>query len=132
AKYANASAAAISLARSDGALRFTVSDDGAGFDPGVTSYGTGLQGMADRLDAIGGSLSVTSTPGEVGGRAAFGRPRRVLRLLVGRQQQDDDGIGAGKDLARRVEPVDTGQVHVHQHEIGLELLRHRNGGLARL
>ena len=64
AKYANASAAAISLARADGALRFTVSDDGAGFDPSVTSYGTGLQGMADRLDAIGGSLSVTSTPGE--------------------------------------------------------------------
>ncbi len=29
----------------------------------MTSYGTGLQGMADRLDAIGGSLTVTSTPG---------------------------------------------------------------------
>jgi len=63
AKYANASAAAISLARADGALRFTVSDDGAGFDPSVTSYGTGLQGMADRLDAIGGWLDVTSSPG---------------------------------------------------------------------
>jgi len=64
AKYADASAATITLARADGTLRFTVSDDGAGFDPTVTSYGTGLQGMADRLDAIGGSLRVTSTPGE--------------------------------------------------------------------
>jgi signal transduction histidine kinase len=63
AKYANASAATIALARGDGALSFTVSDDGAGFDPAVTSFGTGLQGMADRLDAIGGSLTVTSAPG---------------------------------------------------------------------
>ena len=38
-------------------------DDGAGFDPAVTGYGTGLQGMADRLDAIGGDLTVESAPG---------------------------------------------------------------------
>ena len=38
-------------------------DDGAGFDPGATSYGTGLQGMADRLDAIGGTLLVESSLG---------------------------------------------------------------------
>jgi len=29
-----------------------------------TSYGTGLQGMADRLAALGGELRVTSAPGE--------------------------------------------------------------------
>jgi signal transduction histidine kinase len=63
AKYANASAVTIALARTDGILRFAVTDDGAGFDPYVTTYGTGLQGMADRLDAIGGALTVTSTPG---------------------------------------------------------------------
>jgi signal transduction histidine kinase len=34
-----------------------------GFDIATTSYGTGLQGMADRLDAIGGSLEVRSAPG---------------------------------------------------------------------
>ena len=38
-------------------------DDGAGFDPAVTGYGTGLHGMADRLDAIGGNLTVQSAPG---------------------------------------------------------------------
>ena len=43
---------------------FTVRDDGAGFDPGATAHGTGLQGMADRLDAIGGSLHVASSVGE--------------------------------------------------------------------
>ena len=30
----------------------------------ATAYGTGLQGMADRLDAIGGTLQVASRPGE--------------------------------------------------------------------
>ena len=30
-----------------------VRDDGAGFDPAATGYGTGLQGMADRLEAVG-------------------------------------------------------------------------------
>jgi signal transduction histidine kinase len=63
AKYAGASAAAVTLRQDDGHLRFTVTDDGSGFDTAITSYGTGLQGMADRLDAIGGTLQVTSTPG---------------------------------------------------------------------
>ena len=34
-----------------------------GFDPAATGYGTGLQGMADRLDAIGGELEVRERPG---------------------------------------------------------------------
>ena len=44
-------------------LVFDVHDDGAGFDTGATSYGTGLQGMTDRLGAIGRVLTVTSAPG---------------------------------------------------------------------
>jgi signal transduction histidine kinase len=63
AKYAEASQVEIRLTTSDGELRFEVSDDGRGFDRAVTSYGTGLQGMADRLDAIGGSIDVESAPG---------------------------------------------------------------------
>ncbi|HTG46813.1 MAG TPA: GAF domain-containing sensor histidine kinase [Actinomycetota bacterium] len=63
AKYAAASQATVSLRRSDGHLSFTVTDDGIGFDTAATGYGTGLQGMADRLDAIGGTLQVISTPG---------------------------------------------------------------------
>ena len=42
---------------------FEVIDDGAGFDQASTGYGTGLQGMADRLDALGGQLEVRSVPG---------------------------------------------------------------------
>jgi signal transduction histidine kinase len=63
AKYANARAAVVSLSQEDGVLSFAVTDDGAGFDPNETGYGTGLQGMADRLSALGGSLEVTSSPG---------------------------------------------------------------------
>jgi signal transduction histidine kinase len=64
AKYAEASTATVRLVGEDGVLRFEVRDDGVGFDPRSTSFGSGLQGMADRLDAIRGSLHVRSAPGE--------------------------------------------------------------------
>jgi signal transduction histidine kinase len=63
AKYAKASQAVVHLSAGDGQLAFEVSDDGVGFDPEEISYGTGLQGMADRLEAAGGSLEVESRPG---------------------------------------------------------------------
>lgn len=63
AKYAAASGATIELAHGDGSLEFAVRDDGRGFDAAAVSYGTGLQGIADRLDAIGGTLTVESEPG---------------------------------------------------------------------
>ena len=63
AKYAEASRATIALSNGDGTLRFTVTDDGAGFDSSATSYGTGLQGIADRLAALDGTLEVKSRPG---------------------------------------------------------------------
>ncbi|MGZ5300696.1 MAG: sensor histidine kinase [Actinomycetota bacterium] len=63
AKYAEASRASVALSQSDGHLTFVVMDDGRGFDPHATGYGTGLQGIADRLDAIGGTLAVDSRVG---------------------------------------------------------------------
>jgi signal transduction histidine kinase len=63
AKYAGASRATVGLCCSDGSLRFTVTDDGTGFDPASTRNGTGLQGMADRLAALGGALRIRSQPG---------------------------------------------------------------------
>jgi signal transduction histidine kinase len=71
AKYANANEASLSLRGENGSLVFEVVDDGAGFDPAVTSYGTGLQGMSDRLEALGGSLQVVS--GEGRGTRVIGR-----------------------------------------------------------
>jgi histidine kinase/DNA gyrase B/HSP90-like ATPase len=56
-------ASAVRLVQADGALRFEVIDDGRGFDPTLTGYGTGLQGMADRLAVVGGEIIVRSEPG---------------------------------------------------------------------
>jgi signal transduction histidine kinase len=63
AKYANASQAEIRLAQTNGLIRFEVVDDGSGFDVASKRTGSGLQGMADRLEAIGGTLDVRSEPG---------------------------------------------------------------------
>ena len=63
AKYSGATAATVSLAQANGTLTFTVADDGVGFDPGQVEHGTGLQGMADRLDAIGGDVRVRERAG---------------------------------------------------------------------
>ena len=63
AKYAEATAASVRLEQRDGILRFTVRDDGRGFDPRAAVGGTGLQGMTDRLEAVGGSLLVESVIG---------------------------------------------------------------------
>jgi signal transduction histidine kinase len=64
AKYADAPRTTIRLAQTDGVLTFEVEDDGRGFDPEAASRGTGLQGIADRLAALGGELTVRSAPGE--------------------------------------------------------------------
>jgi signal transduction histidine kinase len=63
AKYAAASTASVALAASGGQLEFTVTDDGAGFDVATAVDGTGLQGMTDRLAAVGGTVAIESAPG---------------------------------------------------------------------
>jgi signal transduction histidine kinase len=71
AKYAEASSVSIRLGQEDGNLLFTVTDDGRGFDPQTTPRGSGLQNMADRLEALGGAMEVASRPG--GGTTVIGR-----------------------------------------------------------
>ena len=61
AKYASASRAAVSVTVSEGVLLVEVADDGiGGADPAA---GTGLRGLADRIEALGGTLTVESAPG---------------------------------------------------------------------
>jgi signal transduction histidine kinase len=77
AKYAGACQAAICLAGPDDGLQFSVTDDGAGFDPAPAGRGTGLQGMTDRMAALGGNLQIRSQPGH--GTTVTGRlPARAL------------------------------------------------------
>jgi signal transduction histidine kinase len=71
AKHAPEARVKIGLGEADGNLFFNVVDDGPGFDPATAVRGAGLQNMADRLGAVGGTLSIRSTPGQgtdVGGR----------------------------------------------------------------
>jgi len=63
AKYAEASSATVILAQSNGHLTFEVMDDGRGFDPTAERTGTGLQGIADRLGALHGEVTIRSEPG---------------------------------------------------------------------
>ncbi len=63
AKYADADRTVIHLSQSNGSLSFEVVDEGRGFDPDAVATGSGLQGMADRLAAVGGSLEIRSAPG---------------------------------------------------------------------
>jgi signal transduction histidine kinase len=61
AKHANASKAAVRATQDDGTLVIEISDDGVG--GAQASVGSGLHGLADRVEAHGGRLSITSTPG---------------------------------------------------------------------
>jgi len=62
AKYSQASRIDVSLERRDGALVLSVRDDGVG---GVdTARGSGLVGLGDRVEALGGSIRVFSPTGE--------------------------------------------------------------------
>jgi signal transduction histidine kinase len=61
AKYAQATAATVRLETVDGTLILRISDNGAGgADP---DRGTGLRGLADRVEALGGRLVIESPPG---------------------------------------------------------------------
>ena len=61
-KHASASEVEVSLSQEDGRLGLVIRDDGRGFDPG-RPRGLGLTGLSDRLDTVGGSLTITSGAG---------------------------------------------------------------------
>jgi signal transduction histidine kinase len=61
AKYAGATAATVHLGRDDEWLRIEVADDGCG--GAEVGAGSGLRGLGDRVQALGGTLDVASPPG---------------------------------------------------------------------
>jgi signal transduction histidine kinase len=63
AKYAEASRTTVRVWAERDRLSFEVADDGRGFDPSSNGYGSGLQGIADRLGALDGAAEVRSDPG---------------------------------------------------------------------
>jgi PAS domain S-box-containing protein len=62
AKHAQASKAKVDMTVADDVLKFEISDDGrGGADP---SAGSGILGLRDRAEAVGGTLFVISPPGK--------------------------------------------------------------------
>ena len=76
-KHAHASQAQVTLPEDGATLRVEITDDGAGFVP-ADAAGTGLTGLADRIEAVGGGLSIRSRPG-AGTRLAGELPARGRR-----------------------------------------------------
>jgi signal transduction histidine kinase len=78
-RHAHAETVLIQGSAGDGRLLIEVEDDGVGFDPaGIershdSMRGIGLLGMRERLEILGGTLEVDSTPGE-GTRIVFSVP----------------------------------------------------------
>jgi signal transduction histidine kinase len=62
-KYAGASSAVVRLSETEGHVQFEVHDDGRGFDESSVVRGAGLTNMDDRMDALGGKLTITSEVG---------------------------------------------------------------------
>jgi signal transduction histidine kinase len=60
-KHAQATAATVDVGRANGQLIVEVTDDGVG--GADTERGTGLRGLADRVEALGGRLSIESPAG---------------------------------------------------------------------
>ena len=61
-KYAEASSVSVDLTVTDDTLVATIADDGiGGAEP---ELGSGLRGLVDRVQAVGGRLQVSSPPGE--------------------------------------------------------------------
>jgi len=70
-QHANADTATITLAMDSDSVRFTIVDDGAGFDPGSALSGCGgrsdsfgLKATEERVQQLGGTLTVDSAPGQ--------------------------------------------------------------------
>lgn len=84
ARHSHASHADITLKQTRTELRGTLTDDGVGFDPTDVSgdHGVGLSSMRERIEKLGGELTIQSSPGG-GARISF-----VLPLVTGNGDPD--------------------------------------------
>ncbi|QOC92253.1 sensor histidine kinase [Micromonospora craniellae] len=62
-KHAPGAGVTVTLSDTYQGLRFSVRDDGPGFDPATRPPDSGLGRLSDRVGAVGGAVTVYSTPG---------------------------------------------------------------------
>jgi signal transduction histidine kinase len=63
-KHAEAKRVAVAVEGGDDEIRIAIEDDGRGFDLALSTGGRGLTGMRERIELFGGSIEVSSEPGE--------------------------------------------------------------------
>ena len=63
ARHAHTQHASISLTRQQDGIRLQVRDDGCGYDTSQRHVGTGIVGMYERANSLGGTMKILSQPG---------------------------------------------------------------------
>jgi signal transduction histidine kinase len=81
-KHAGATTIRVELRAEPDALALQVTDQGVGFDPALTAVGSGLANIRDRVESIGGHLTIDSTPGR-GTRVRAVLPQPALATTGG-------------------------------------------------
>ncbi len=94
-KYANASAVKVEITQTGRAINATVSDDGIG---GATvEGGSGLAGLVDRVESLGGKLEIDSPPGHgtrINAEIPLSPWRDAREPFLEFGHEGDDGSGA--------------------------------------
>ena len=73
-------------------MRVLIRDDGVGLKPDMPTTGFGLQGMRERVELLGGKLTIASAPGAGTTIAASLPVTRVGQHPSQRRQLVDDAI----------------------------------------
>jgi signal transduction histidine kinase len=63
-KHGGAKRAVVEIHEREATVHMSVRDDGDGFDPNAETDGFGLLGMRERVDLLGGEISIDSAPGQ--------------------------------------------------------------------
>ncbi|MDQ3822359.1 MAG: PAS domain S-box protein [Actinomycetota bacterium] len=105
-KHAHASEISLALRTSASGIRATIEDDGVG--GAEASAGSGLVGLIDRVEALGGRFALDSPPGH-GTRISIEMPLTaeplgdVARVPGGRRSTSDDGPPPPPELSQPME-----------------------------
>jgi len=87
-KHGQAKRAVVEIHEDATSIHLSIRDDGDGFDPRTDTDGFGLLGMHERVELLGGELSIDSTPGRGAVvRASFPAKRRPQAGVSGERAQ---------------------------------------------